>query len=401
MLTQTSVQHEQESDFVRTGPGTLAGRYLRRFWQPIYRASRLLPGQAVHVRIMSEDFALFRGESGKAHVVSNICPHRLTRLSSGWVEGDSIRCGYHGWRFDHSGQCVEQPAESTPFCQKIKIASYPTEERIGLIFAYFGEGEPPPLPQWLEMQGSTRDGEVSFGTSPFVYDVAIPSVEMLPCNYFQSAENIMDDVHVAFAHRHTDIHTFVRRTIPRVTAEETPFGLTQLLHHPDRVDKIDFIMPNRCYLTYPLPIPDELRDTLESNRLRLLFWYVPIDDTSHYHFRVSLATIRDKTDFIQGSSVNEEVKAFLAGHKQLRDLQDHPESIRIQDAISIVGQGAIVDRRKERLGSSDAAVIRLRKIWMRELGHLAAGRPLTPFIEPELYPAISAPRKDVNSPPES
>ena len=54
-------------DFVHTGPGTLAGRYMRRFWQPVYLAEDLRPGRAVPIRIMSEDFTLYRGEGGLAH----------------------------------------------------------------------------------------------------------------------------------------------------------------------------------------------------------------------------------------------------------------------------------------------------------------------------------------------
>jgi len=81
-------------DFVHTGPGTLAGRYLRRFWQPAYRAQDLLAGRAVPIRIMSEDLTLYRGESalplgegggesGKPHLLAFRCAHPGTQLSTG------------------------------------------------------------------------------------------------------------------------------------------------------------------------------------------------------------------------------------------------------------------------------------------------------------------------------
>ena len=131
----------EKIDFVHTGPGTLAGRYLRRYWQPIYLSDKLAKATIAPIRILGEHLALYRGESGKAHVVANECRHRLTRLSTGWVEGDTIRCRYHGWRYDESGQCVEQPAEPKPFCASVqKLASYPTHEAHGFIFAYLGEG---------------------------------------------------------------------------------------------------------------------------------------------------------------------------------------------------------------------------------------------------------------------
>ena len=81
-----------ELDFARTGPGTLAGRYLRRFWQPVSRACDLEPGQTKPIQVMSERFTLYRGEDGAPHLVAFRCAHRGTQMSTGWVEGDAIRC---------------------------------------------------------------------------------------------------------------------------------------------------------------------------------------------------------------------------------------------------------------------------------------------------------------------
>src|SRR3954468_21627354 len=142
-----------DTDLAPTGPGTLAGRYLRRFWQPVLRAEELGPGETKPIRIMSEDFTLYRGEDGTPHVVAPRCAHRGTQLSTGWVEGDCIRCFYHGWKYDSTGQCVEMPAEDATFPPKVKIASYPTEEYLGLIYAPLGEGAPPPFPPYPPFQG--------------------------------------------------------------------------------------------------------------------------------------------------------------------------------------------------------------------------------------------------------
>src|SRR5688572_9172855 len=82
------------TDFAHTGPGTLAGRFMRKFWHPVFVARDLLPGRAMPVRIMNEDFTLYRGESGTPHAVAFRCAHRGTQLSTGWVEGEHIRCFY-------------------------------------------------------------------------------------------------------------------------------------------------------------------------------------------------------------------------------------------------------------------------------------------------------------------
>ena len=109
------MSNKNYKDFVHTGPGTLAGQYMRLFWQPVYRAQDLAPGQAVPIRIMSEDFTLYRGEGGISHLVAFRCAHRGTQLSVGWVEEDCIRCFFYGWKYDGSGQCVEQPVEVQDF----------------------------------------------------------------------------------------------------------------------------------------------------------------------------------------------------------------------------------------------------------------------------------------------
>jgi 5,5'-dehydrodivanillate O-demethylase len=139
-------------DFVQTGPGTLAGRYMRMFWQPVYRSDGLMAGRAVPLRIMNEDFTLYRGRSGAPFVVGPRCAHRRTALSVGRVEGDCIRCLYHGWKYDEGGKCIDQPAEPAGFTKSVRITSYPTREYLGLIFAYPGGGRQPELPRFPEFE---------------------------------------------------------------------------------------------------------------------------------------------------------------------------------------------------------------------------------------------------------
>lgn len=112
MTNAAAPSEETLSDepFAQTAPGRPAGRYLRRFWQPVYHSADLVVGRPVPLRIFDESFTLYRGESGSAFLVAARCPHRGTQLSSAWVEGDGLRCFYHGWKFE-GGRCVEQPAE--------------------------------------------------------------------------------------------------------------------------------------------------------------------------------------------------------------------------------------------------------------------------------------------------
>ena len=137
-----------EVDLARTGPGTPGGRFMRRFWMAVCRSQDLPKGGTKPIRIMSVDYTLYRGESGRAQVIDYRCPHRGAQMHLGSVEGDDIRCIYHGWKYDCTGQCVEQPAEDSSFAGKVTMDSYPTREYMGLIFAYFGEGDPPQFPPY-------------------------------------------------------------------------------------------------------------------------------------------------------------------------------------------------------------------------------------------------------------
>ena len=137
-------------------------------------------------------------------------------------------------------------------------------------------------------------------------------------------------------------------------------------------------MPNQCFLAHPLR---SARDN-KPFWFKALFWYVPIDDESHLHFLIMVYHTK-RQERPDGTPIHEEIQAILSGRKSWQDVARHPNIIRIQDGVAICGQGKIVDRSRELLGNSDAAVILLRKLWKRELKSLAAGRAVTQFGTPE------------------
>ena len=211
-------------DLAHIGPDTLAGRFIRRFWHPVCLARDLQPGRAVPVRMLGEDFTLYRGESGQPHALAFRCAHRGTQLSTGWVEGDNLRCFYHGWVYDGQGQCVEQPAEPEPFCQRIRIRRYPVEEYLGLIFVYFGEDPAPPLPRYPEFEG---DGLLEVNSY------------LRPCNYFNQLDSNMDEAHVAFVHRSSEFtSTGLNRDIPAISGQETDYGVVKYGTRSDGVVRV-------------------------------------------------------------------------------------------------------------------------------------------------------------------
>ena len=371
------------NDYAHTGPETLAGRYMRRFWQPVYLAADLPPGHTKPIRVMSEDYTLFRGESGQVHLVDYRCAHRGTQLSTGWVEGDCIRCFYHGWKYDGSGQCVEQPAEDAGFASKVRIKSYPCEEYLGLIFAYLGDQAPPLLPRYPEFEG---EGVLQAGTYTRY------------CNYFNNIENSADEVHLPFVHRKSGFTDFGLREwdIPRVRAEETNYGMIQYATRADNIERIThFLMPNMIYIKVA---PEDA----QSDWVDYLAWRVPVDDEHHRSFNLSLAHVtgeaaeryrerqrQREARLAELPSPNDLAAAVLRGGLRVHDIEDYANIVLVQDTVAQVGQGVIADREHERLGRSDATLILLRRLWTRELRALAERQPLKEWSRRERLAATS------------
>jgi phenylpropionate dioxygenase-like ring-hydroxylating dioxygenase large terminal subunit len=361
------MQQKSATDYgqiVHTGPGTIAGRYLRSFWQPIFVAADLPASRAKPLKVMSEDFTLYRGASGIAQVLAPYCAHRGTLLSTGWVEGDALRCFYHGWKYGADGRCIEAPAEREGFCATVSIRSYPTQEYLGLVFAYLGEGEPPPFPRYPDLED---DGVLE--SKRYRRD----------CNFFNNMENQCDPVHVAFAHRTSAFTEGGLKGVPLVSAEETGWGLALRAERRGvgvRMTQVG--MPNILHIKSSPSEPG-------AGWSDLFAWRVPIDDTVHHSFNIHLhrlagaAAARFRERQAQGAGdprpVQELAAAVRRGEIHIEELKDHPDIVGIQDDVAQLGQGIIADRENEYLGRSDVGIVLLRRLWLRELDALAAGRP--------------------------
>src|SRR3990167_8027247 len=128
------LSHEENELFTRVGPGTSMGEMLRRYWLPV-GCSEYVTKKPQRIKVLGEEFVLYRGESGGAALMQLRCAHRSLALDYGRVEGDCLRCPYHGWLYDRTGQCLEQPAETegSSFKDKIKLKSYKVHEFSGLV----------------------------------------------------------------------------------------------------------------------------------------------------------------------------------------------------------------------------------------------------------------------------
>ncbi len=351
------------------GPDSDMGKLLRKFWQPIELSENVELDSAIPVKALGEELTLYRGASGKLHLVGGRCAHRRTLLHTGWVVGEEIRCIYHGWQFDATGACVNRPAEKDTGMPRTKIPGYPVREYQGLVFAYLGEGEAPefdlPRKPLTEREGV----------------VIANGMERWDNNWFQQVENSMDAVHVSFVHMALTVGPFgkaVTTSIPELSYEETSAGIRQTARRSENnVRQSDWTFPNNNHITVPGLTP-------EDPWLDVFVWMLPNDELNTTRFMIySLPPEASEASKMRFRSYFAKYGKYdpAAHHDELfrSRVWKNPEDTFVgltaaQDYLSIRGQERITKREDEMLGRSDAGIVMLRRIFFRELDLIREGQ---------------------------
>ena len=359
---------EQNDLVTQTGPGTSCGRFLRSYWQPIATAEEMpIGGDPMPIRIMSEDLVLFRDDKDQLGLIGQFCAHRGTDLSYGRVEDGGLRCLYHGWLFDRHGNCIDQPAEpeGRKFCDKIRHPAYPVQEKGGAIWTYMGEGEPPLIPDF------------GFLMAPEPNRLAFRVIQT--CNWLQGLESSADPAHTTYLHRRpagtpsqrsgADIPALRGTEPPAISTEQTNFGTRIFALHNSPNGKKYLRINNYVFPCGATPSTSGGEAAYQGR------WYVPIDDFSHCRFeffhRHSEPLDKERLRKNRGENVGPDHRHIRRAEN--RYLQDREELKRddsyggmglhfpAQDAFAIETQGAIQDRTKENLGSSDVVITAVRR----------------------------------------
>src|SRR5947208_3158923 len=106
------MSQEQNDLITRTGKDSPAGKLMRRYWQPAALVDELAGERPiVPVRLLGQDFVLFRDNGGRLGLLDRDCPHRGADLAFGRLEDGGLRCAFHGWLFGVDGTCLQTPAE--------------------------------------------------------------------------------------------------------------------------------------------------------------------------------------------------------------------------------------------------------------------------------------------------
>ncbi|MEA3197074.1 MAG: phthalate 4,5-dioxygenase [Gammaproteobacteria bacterium] len=186
------LRKEQNDLLTQTGPATPMGAMFRSYWIPALLSEELPANDCppVRVKLLSESLLAFRDSQGRYGLISEFCAHRGVSLWFGRNEEGGIRCAYHGWKYDVTGQCIDVPSEPAEngFCQRIKLTGYPLVEQGGVLWTYMGPAQKqPPLPQF----------EFSLVPPAQTYT----SKRWQECNWLQAMEGGIDSSHVSFLHR--------------------------------------------------------------------------------------------------------------------------------------------------------------------------------------------------------
>lgn len=416
-LSQTGfpmISAEQNQRLTQVGPGTAGGRLLRNYWHPVALTEELdavdngVSRPVIPVRLLGQDLVLFRDGTGQLGLLDRDCPHRGADLSYGRLEDGGLRCSFHGWLFDRNGRCLETPAEpvGSRLCERIRQRAYPVVESNGAVFAWLGEAKPAPLPP--------LDCFTAPGTHVFAFK------GLWRCNWLQAQEVGIDPAHASFLHRFYDdgdpqdsygkqfraasansgmAMTQVLRQYdrPEIQLTNRPFGLQlttlrRLGEHQTHVRVTNGIFPNGIVL--PM-----------SETMTLSQWHVPIDDTQTYWFalftsfteaidkqamRAQRLAMHQLPDYAPLTSA-ENRYGFNAADQKNRTYTGMGEDINVHDQWAVESPGAIADRTREHLGTTDKAIMANRRLLLSAMQAVEQGEQPPGFMGVGLMDAESCP----------
>jgi phenylpropionate dioxygenase-like ring-hydroxylating dioxygenase large terminal subunit len=347
--------------FTLVGQGTPMGELLRRYWHPVGLSSDAtsVPRQ---IRVLGEDLILFRDGAGRPGLLYPRCIHRGASLYYGRVEEDGIRCCYHGWKFTVDGRCIDQPCEpenGAKTCRLVRQPYYAVKELYGLIFAYMGPPEKEPILPRYNVLENLEPGEFIEADD---HSIGTGGPVLVPCNWLQHFENVMDPFHVPILHGSFSGNQFTARMalMPKVNFEYTERGTLAV-----QLREIEGGTHRRVTETI-LPtiraVPNPRGET--EGPCSHLGWVLPIDDT---HFRIYAA------GRVRKSGELGDIRSRYDG-KFWQELTEEEHRKMPGDYETQVSQGEITFHSEEHLNSSDRGVSMLRKVFRDQLEALAAGR---------------------------
>jgi phthalate 4,5-dioxygenase len=404
---------QEENEFLtRVGPGTPMGELLRRFWMPALLSSEVDEPDCppVRMRLLGEDLIGFRDTTGRVGIIEAFCAHKLANLFWGRNEDCGLRCTYHGWKYDVSGNCVDMPnePEDSRFKEKIRLKAYPTREQGGVVWVYMGpsDREPSELPQLEWVRAAAGYQHVTKW--------------LQRTNWVQGMEGEIDTSHISFLHRTMQPYN-ARRSIhqpldeariaarrdgsPRLTLRETPYGFTYGARRSVGDGAYYWRVTRWMYPFYSLipgdpgtggrcwvPIDDEHTWTFayqcRSETPYSESEHAQIMEGSAFPPRITRGTFALRDGYIIDSwlPVANRENDYLIDRAMQRTVNfTGIWGVNDQDRSIQEGMGPLVDRSREHLGTADLAAIAARRLLIDMARRLCAGIEPEIAAQPDLY----------------
>jgi phthalate 4,5-dioxygenase oxygenase subunit len=414
---------EQNQLVTRIGPDTPCGALMRAYWQPVALRDEFDPtldprmGErpVKAVRLLGQDLVLFRDETGRFGLLDRGCPHRGADLAFGRLETGGLRCPFHGWKFAADGTCLETPAEppGSRLCERVRQRSYPVLERAGVLFAWMGpEGTPPPPFPAFDCFAAPPGHVFAFKG-------------LWQANWLQCFEVGIDPAHPSFLHRFFDdgppddsygrqfrgasagsvdgqrwpmtriMREFVQ---PEIAFDPMPWGL-QLTTRRPMDERLVHVRVTQAVFPHTFVIP--LSETITITQV-----HVPVDDlrTYWYAFFTSFAGPLDKEEMrrqrLRHVTLPDYVPrrgrhdgwGFDPGEQRTRTyLGMGEDDINVHDQWAVESMGAIADRTREHLGTTDKVIIANRRMLVKAIETVAAGGTAPGVADPALAPSMIGP----------
>lgn len=357
------------------------GRLLRQhYWIPAVLSARLETGGApVRVKLFGRRYVAYRTHDGRVGFLNEACPHRGVSLALARNEDNALRCIFHGWKICVSGELREVPNEAGDpegFRKTVPVKHYPSVEGAGLVWVWLGEGEAPAAPNF-EWMGLPPEQAYSCGLE-------------LNSNWLQGVEATIDSSHIALLHQSHLTNSTMDMAATRVNNavrykfDDTPYGYraAALRETPsgECVARVtEFVMPY-----YGLIPPINTGDDQD----RTVIIAVPIDDEHLIQWYIYYNTRRPTDSMKRAQRANtwpmaggivQDADRAWGQNRQLMAHGNHTgfTEIVVEDFVTQVSMGPIVDRSDEYLCSADQAIVRLRRHLLQALKKFMANETPT------------------------